>query len=319
MINPSISLTSIDGISVGHASDHGTGCTAILCPEGFTPGVYMPGFAPASREVELMRAENTVDKVHGIMLAGGSAFGLNAAAGLIRFLQEQGKGLEMPNARIPLVPCAAIYDLDINQKPGFLPDPDMGYAAAKNATNAPLTGNRTGRVGAGTGALCGRMGMPSPAGIGSCGIEHNGIKIAALSVLNSLGSVYDQNTGTFIAGAQIPTPDGNIPMTLAHLCAFMAPASPAAPASEGSGPLPTSNTILTVVATNVPLSKLQTNRLARMASSGIARVVRPAHMLFDGDIVFALSSTTGPQADENLLAAMAAEVVANSIMLAAQA
>lgn len=315
MINPSISLTSINGISVGHASAHGTGCTAILCPEGFTPGVHMPGFAPASREVELMRAENTVDKVHGIMLAGGSAFGLNAAAGLIRFLQEQGKGLEMPHARIPLVPAAAIYDLDVNQKPGILPDTDMGYLAAKSATTAPLTGNRTGRVGAGTGALCGRMGMPSPAGIGSCGIEHNGIKIAALSVLNALGSVYNQNTGAFIAGAQIPTPDGNTPMTLDHMCAFMAPANP----TESTSPLPTSNTILTVIATNVPLSKLQTNRLARMASSGIARVVRPAHLLFDGDIVFALSSGSGAQADENLLAAMAAEVVAHSIMLAAQA
>ncbi len=310
MVNPTVTLTAIPGISVGHASAHGTGCTAILCPDGFTPGVHMPGFAPASREVELMRAENSVDKVHGILLSGGSAFGLNAAAGLIRFLQEQNKGLEMPHARIPLVPAAGIYDLDINQKPGILPDADMGYTAAKNATSDPLTGSRTGRVGAGTGALCGRMGMPSPAGLASCGIEYNGIQIAALTVLNSLGSVYHQDTGAFIAGAQIPTENGLTPMTLEHMCAFMA-------AGASQNPLPTSNTILTVIATNAPLSKLQTNRLARMASSGIARVVRPAHLLFDGDILFTLASGTGPQVDENLLAAMAAEVVAHSIMQAA--
>lgn len=133
-------LTAIDGLLAGHATDdrNHTGCTAILCPQGFTPGIAVPGFAPGCRETELMRPESQVDTVHGLLLAGGSAFGLAAADGVMRFLREQGHGFAMPHGVIPIVPGAVIYDLDMNARPGVLPDADMGYAAARAASAAPL-------------------------------------------------------------------------------------------------------------------------------------------------------------------------------------
>lgn len=126
-------LTAINGLLAGHATDdrNHTGCTAILCPQGFTPGIAVPGFAPGCRETELMRPESQVDTVHGLLLAGGSAFGLAAADGVMRFLREQGHGFAMPHGVIPIVPGAVIYDLDMNARPGVLPDADMGYAAAR--------------------------------------------------------------------------------------------------------------------------------------------------------------------------------------------
>ena len=129
-------LTAIDGLLAGHATDdrNHTGCTAILCPQGFTPGIAVPGFAPGCRETELMRPESQVDTVHGLLLAGGSAFGLAAADGVMRFLREQGHGFAMPHGVIPIVPGAVIYDLDMNARPGVLPDADMGYAAARAAS-----------------------------------------------------------------------------------------------------------------------------------------------------------------------------------------
>ena len=131
-------LTAIDGLLAGHATDdrNHTGCTAILCPQGFTPGIAVPGFAPGCRETELMRPESQVDTVHGLLLAGGSAFGLAAADGVMRFLREQGHGFAMPHGVIPIVPGAVIYDLDMNARPGVLPHADMGYAAARAASAA---------------------------------------------------------------------------------------------------------------------------------------------------------------------------------------
>ena len=134
-------LTAIDGLLAGHATDdrNHTGCTAILCPQGFTPGIAVPGFAPGCRETELMRPESQVDTVHGLLLAGGSAFGLAAADGVMRFLREQGHGFAMPHGVIPIVPGAVIYDLDMNARPGVLPDADMGYAAARAASKRAVS------------------------------------------------------------------------------------------------------------------------------------------------------------------------------------
>ena len=302
-------LTAVPGILAGHATDaaKSTGCTAVLCPEGCTPGLYVPGFAPGSRETELLRPESTVDAVHGILLSGGSAFGLAAAEGVVRFLQERGHGFAMPHGIIPLVAGAVIYDLDMNKAPGMLPDAAMGYAAASAADSAPVP---RGSVGAGTGARCGRMfamgnspDRSEKSGLGSALAQYKGLTAAALVVVNALGNVHDPDTGRFLAGGRDRTG---------------APLPPEAVLAALAGEEnPSANTVLAVVATNAPLNKVQCSRFARMAGAGIARSVRPAHLLYDGDIVFALASRLPrpqgpPPWTESLLGALGAEAVARA-------
>ena len=307
---PNTTLTAIPGILVGHATDtvvH-TGCTAVLCPEGFVPGVYVPGFAPASRETDLMRPEALVDRVHGICLAGGSAFGLAAATGVVRYLREKDKGFPTAFGRVPIVPAAALFDLDLNTAPGFLPDENMGYTAASAANDLPVP---QGSIGAGTGARCGRVaGFDGAAksGLGSFAMEHGDVRVAALAVVNALGNVYDPDTGEWLAGG--------------HDAAGRRMEGPVLyDALAARLDVPKLNTVLIVVATNVPLDKTGTSRLARMAATGLPRVLRPAHMLSDGDIVFALSAPRGlipsaPRADIDLLGILGAEAVARAIALA---
>lgn len=307
-------LTAIPGIFVGHATraELHTGCTAILCPQGCTPGIAVPGFAPGSRETELMRPESLVDRVHGITLSGGSAFGLAAADGVMRYLQEQGHGFVMPHGIVPIVPAAVIYDLDMNASQCRLPDAGMGHAAAAAATDAPVA---QGAVGAGTGARCGRLfyqydgrDASQKAGLGSALACHGSICVGALVVLNALGNVVHPQTGAFLAGGREAngTPLGE-EATLTALA---------------GGNAPSSNTVLAVVATNVPLDKVQTSRLARMAATGLARCLRPAHLTLDGDVVFALASRQPlpPQAGpwtEDLLGALGADAVARATVAAA--
>ena len=305
-------LTAIPGILAGHAADadQSTGCTAILCPAGFTPGIAVPGFAPGCRETELMRPESLVDAVHGILLSGGSSFGLSAADGLVRFLRERGHGFAMPHGVIPLVPGAVIYDLDGNRQPGLLPDAAMGYAAALDASTAPLP---CGRVGAGTGARCGRLysmkgpDRTSPGGLGSSLVEYRRVLVGAVAVVNALGNIHDPGTGACLAGGRDKS--GRF---------FDREATYAALAGDAAS---RSNTVLTVVASNIPLDKTATSRLAAMAATGLARTVRPAHLTYDGDIVFALSAKQVPEGpigawSENLLGAMGAEAVALAVVAA---
>jgi len=300
-------ITAIPGLLAGHATDleNRTGCTAILCPQGFTPGVALPGFAPGSRETELLRPESSVDAVHGILFAGGSTFGLAAVDGVVRFLRERNIGFAAPHATIPLVSGAVIYDLDMNRKAGSLPDAAMGYAAAMAANDTPLP---EGAVGAGTGARCGRlfsMGSGSDcrekSGLGSALMEWKGIRVAALVVVNALGNVHDPMNGAFLAGGR----DGaGRPLGREAMLAALA-----------GDALPQNNTVLTLVATNAPLDKVRATRLARMAGTGLARSIVPAHLAYDGDIVFALASRqplptgTGNWTD-SLLGALGAEAVA---------
>ena len=306
---PNQTLTAVPGILVGHATDaaKGTGCTAVLCPKGCTPGLYVPGFAPGSRETELLRPESTVDAVHGILLSGGSAFGLAAAEGVVRFLRERGHGFTMPHGVIPLVPGAVIYDLDGNRAPGVLPDAAMGYAAASAADSAPVP---RGGVGAGTGARCGRMfamgngpDRSEKSGLGSAIAQYKGLMAAALVVVNALGNVHDPDTGRFLAGGRDRAG---------------APLPPEAVLTALAGEeFPSTNTVLAVVATNAPLDKVQCSRFTRMAGAGIARSLRPAHLLYDGDIVFGLASRhplprdTAPWT-ESLIGALGAEAVARA-------
>ncbi len=303
----SVTLTAVPGLLVGHATsaEHHTGCTAILMPEGFTPGVAVPGFAPGSREIDLMRTDSLVDAVHGILLSGGSAFGLAAADGIVGFLREQGHGFVMPHAVIPLVAGAVLYDLDGNTKAGILPDASMGYQAAQAASRAPVA---QGRVGAGTGARCGRLfsgykdSQTSPGGLGCAGVVRpDGLIITALVVVNALGNVHHPETGDWLAGGR----DAH-GLPLGHEAMLAALAGH----KEGGG-----NTVLGVVATNACLDKQGTNRLARMATAGLPRSIRPAHLTYDGDIVFALAAkkATPPGTyAENLIGTLAAEAMAHA-------
>jgi L-aminopeptidase/D-esterase-like protein len=301
-------LTGIPGLLVGHATDtaNGTGCTVLLCPEGFTPGIAVPGFAPGTRETELMRPEALADAVHGILLAGGSAFGLAAAEGVVRWLCERNYGYATPCGNVPLVPGAVIYDLDTNRKPGALPDAGMGYTAALAACTDPIM---QGRVGAGTGARCGRLfgleglARTSPGGVGSALVEWRGIQVGALVVVNALGDVHDPDTREWLAGG---VDRNGKPFSREAGLTLLA-----------SDAMPVNNTVLAVVATNAPLDKIRTSRLARMAGAGLARTIVPAHLTFDGDIIFALSSKRPLPDDaqcwtDNLLGALGAEVMARA-------
>ena len=305
-------ITAIEGLLAGHCTDREnvTGCTTIICPEGFTPGVYVPGFAPSSREIELMRPEARVEEVHGILLTGGSAFGLAAADGVMRWMRERGYGLPTTYATVPIVAGAVIYDLDMNRQPGILPDADMGYAACQAASTAPLA---QGCQGVGVGARLGKLfhlardanARSSKSGLGTALVERNGLMAGAAVVVNALGNLHDPDNGAFLSGGRDAA---GRPLGREEMLAALA----------GDG-IPRSNTVLAVVAVNAPLSKVQTSRLARMAGTGIARAIRPTHLTFDGDVVFALASKKPLPAEvgawsENLLGVMAAEAVAQSIV-----
>ena len=297
-------LTGVPGILVGHAEEieHQTGCTAILCPEGAVCGVDVRAFAPGSIETALLNPEARLAEVHGVLLTGGSAFGLAAAAGMVRWLAERGYGVETAFARVPLVPGAVIYDLNFNQSYSK-PDFDTGYRAADAANDHPVV---QGCVGAGLGATCGKMAgfhRAMKSGLGSSLIRYGELFIGAMAVVNPLGDVYDPANGTLLAGVR--TEDGRglagTDEVIRAMTALFKPPE-------------TSHTVLGLVATNARLSKVQTSRVARMASAGIARAVRPAHLIYDGDTVFALATGRGPEGDESIIGALGADALAKAIV-----
>ncbi|MBW1709942.1 MAG: P1 family peptidase [Deltaproteobacteria bacterium] len=302
-----ITLTDVTGIRVGHVTDQAnrTGCTAILCPEGAAAGMELRGMAPGSRETNLFDPLTRTEEIHGILLTGGSAFGLAAASGAARWLAENGYGLVTTCGRVPLVPAAVIYDLFFNQSFG-LPDETMGYKAASLASTDPV---EQGCVGAGTGATAGKMAGIDRAmktGLGSAGYKAGGIKVAALAVANPVGDVVDPETNEILAGVR--GPDGKaISGTMNAIWAGKGLLAP-----------PASNTVLGVVATESKLTKVQAARAARMAACGFARAVRPASTLSDGDMVFVLATGKGPSADENVIGALGAEALAQAIAAAAR-
>jgi L-aminopeptidase/D-esterase-like protein len=290
-------ITDVRGIEVGHAQDEEalTGCTVILCRKGAVAGVDVRGGAPGTRETDLLDPVNLVEKVHAVVLAGGSAFGLDAASGVMRYLEEQKVGFDTGAARVPIVPAAILYDLSLGRA-DVRPDFDMGYRAAVSASlRAPAEGN----VGAGTGACVGKMrgikyGMKS--GIGTWSIDLNGLIIGALVAVNAIGDVIDPGTGKLLAGLR---PGGTL--------AWMKKNQAAPPVK--------SNTVIGVIATNARMTKAQATKVAQMAQDGLARVIRPAHTLFDGDTIFALA-TGEKKADVSLVGAFAAEVMAEAILRA---
>jgi len=310
------SITDVPGIKVGQVEDQQaiTGCTVVLTPDGAVGGVDQRGGAPGTRETDPLRPMHVVEKVHAIVLAGGSAFGLDAATGAVRYLEEQGVGFPTGVVNVPIVPAAILFDLGIGSAE-VRPDAAMGYAACEVATSErPAEGN----VGAGMGATVGKiLGMAgaTKSGIGTASIDlGGGVIVGAIIAVNAFGDVIDPKSGRILAGTR-PVKVGPIGIGEGELFADtlavmkgMAGKLALRFASRG-------NTVIGVVATNAGLSKEGANKVAQMAHDGLARSVRPAHTMLDGDTLFAIS-TGGKNADVNLVGAFAAEVVSQAIISA---
>jgi L-aminopeptidase/D-esterase-like protein len=299
------SFGEIPGLQVGHAQDFeaATGCTVVLTPAGAVCGVDQRGGAPGTRETDLLRPMHRVEQVHGVLLTGGSAFGLAAADGVVRWLEEYQAGYDVGVARVPIVPAAVLFDLAIGRA-DLRPDAAMGYAACQAAVNQ-LPSKDLGTMGAGTGATVGNILGPAhrmKGGLGSSVIElGQGLWVGALFAVNCLGDVVDLTSGRILAGAR-KLPEGGFADTMQQLKEM----------SEGiTGP---GNTVIGVVATNARLSKEGANKVAQMAHDGLARAVRPAHTMLDGDTIFALGTGQGPAAEVNLIGAFAAEATVQAIV-----
>ena len=309
-------ITDIPGILVGHAQNEEalTGCTVILCEKGAVGGVDQRGGAPGTRELDALHPMHLVNKVHGIVLAGGSAFGLEAATGVMRYLEERDVGFDTRIVKVPIVPAAILFDLGIG-KSDVRPDAAMGYLACQNAsTQPPAEGN----IGAGTGATVGKIlgvGQCMKSGIGTACMEIGaGVIVGALVAVNAFGDIIDPSNGKIIAGARSkdvgPLHIG-APGFFADSMQVMQTLIGRTILGFGSR----ENTVIGVVATNAKLDKEQTNKVAQMAHDGLARTVRPAHTMLDGDTIFAIA-TGEHAADVNIVGAYAAEVFAQAILRA---
>ncbi len=306
-LNENSTLTAVPGFRVGHAThlEGATGCTVILCPEGTVAGVDQRGGAPGTRETDLLRPMHLVQTVNAIVLSGGSAYGLAAADGVMRWCEEHEIGFSTGTGFIvPIIPAAILMDLAIGE-PGIRPDAAMGYAACEAASTDPVP---QGNVGAGTGCRIGAMignELATKGGIGSAILRFDdGLIVAALVAVNAVGSVLDEN-GQIIAGLRQPDdsqPDGSGFMDVVEAMRLWKPPAPAG----------ASNTVIGVVATNARLTKEQANKVAQMAQNGIAFAVRPAHTMFDGDTLFALAAGD-VEADVSVVGTYAADVVAMAI------
>ena len=306
-------LTAIAGLEVGHYTDlaNATGCTAILCRPGATGGVDVRGGSPGTRETDLLQPMRRVDRVHGIALSGGSAYGLDAASGVMRYLEEQGSGVRVGAALVPIVSAAILFDLNLitdQVRPGAA----EGYAAAQSASAAPVP---EGSVGAGTGATVGKLLGPERAvkgGIGSAAMTlPDGSAVAALIAVNAVGDAVDYRTGQLIAGPRRESGPG-------FLSSVAALTQGAGPAEADQAP-PLSNTTIGVVATDAALTKEEANWLARISHDGLALAIRPCHTARDGDTMFALATNQRNEAvDMTTLGTAAVEVTAQAVLRAVQ-
>lgn len=312
-------ICDVPGILVGHDTqlDAGTGCTVILCAVPALGAVDVRGGAPATRETDLLDPRCFMREVHAILLTGGSAFGLDAATGVMRVLEQRGVGFDAGPARVPIVPAAALFDLGIGRA-DVRPDAEAGARATATATSSPVA---QGTVGAGTGATVGKLGGPQHAmkgGIGSASVSlPDGHTIGALVAVNAVGDIYDEATGRIVAGAR----------NLAGTGWFVDTSSGAM--GDPTATRPGINTTLAVIATNAPWDKAELAKLAQMAHDGLARAIRPVHTPLDGDIVFVLS-TSQPGASEPtcqpgwpmalaLAGALAAQTLSHAVVKAVQA
>ena len=309
-------ITDVPGIKVGHAHDGEalTGCTVILCERGAVGGVDQRGGAPGTRETDPLRPMHLVQKVHAILLSGGSAFGLDAATGVVRFLEERRVGFNVRVAKVPIVPAAILFDLGIGRA-DVRPDAAMGYAACINAsTDRPAEGNAGAGMGATVGKILG-MGRAMKSGLGTASVRlGRGVYVGAIVAVNPFGDVIDPASGSILAGAR-PAQVGPVriggPGRFADTLKVMKSLAGKAVLRLGSR----GNTVIGVIATNARLSKEEANKVAQMGHDGIARSIRPAHTMLDGDTLFALS-TGRRQADVNIVGAYGAEVVAQAVVRA---
>ena len=301
------SITDVPGIEVGHHTDtrRPTGCSVVIARGGAVGGVDVRGAAPGTRETDLLSPTNTVDTVHAVLLSGGSAWGLDAAGGVMRWLDEQGIGLDVGPARVPIVPAAVLFDLMVGDA-RIRPDSAAGYAACQAAScEAPAEGG----VGAGTGALVGKVfghARAMKGGIGTASVRVGGVTVGALVACNALGDVIDPDTGVVIAGARSADGARMIDTRRALLAG-----EPPIPILAGT------HTTIGVVATDATLNKAQVTRLAQVAHDGLARAINPVHTVADGDTLFALATgKTQEHPGMMVLATMAAEAVARATVRA---
>jgi L-aminopeptidase/D-esterase-like protein len=304
-------LTEVHGIKVGShtLSERPTGCTVVLVDgEGVPGGVSQRGGAPGTSETDLLHPLNMVDKVNAIVLAGGSAYGLDARIGVVRYLEERKIGWRVSTGVVPIVSSAILIDLAVGKRPDVRPTADCGYKAASSASTGPVA---EGNVGAGAGATVGKMGdrRLMKGGLGSAAITlPNGLVVAAIVATNGAGDVIDPETGRVIAGER--TADGKSLVDIRKLLR-------AGALGQAAGPRAAENTTLAVVATNARLTKTEINRVALMADDGFARAINPSHTTGDGDTVFALATGRWEgQASVSVIGALAAEAVAEAIVRA---
>jgi L-aminopeptidase/D-esterase-like protein len=302
-------LTDVEGLRVGHFTEtrRPTGCTVVLCEKGAVCGVDVRGGAPGTRETDLLNPINTVQRVFGIVLSGGSAFGLDAASGVMRYLDEKGIGFHAGPAIVPIVPAAILFDLGIGD-PKIRPTADSGYQACRVAATGKIP---EGNVGAGAGATVGKMfgfqyAMKSGLGTASLRAGKTGVTVAALVAVNAVGDVRDPHTGRILAGA-LNQDKKTFRDAIAQIRGGYRVTVPRVPA----------NTTIGVVATNAALTKDQASKVAQMAHDGLARTINPVHSPFDGDTVFALSTASYPgRVEAGSIGALAAEAMALAVVRA---
>jgi L-aminopeptidase/D-esterase-like protein len=301
-------ITDVQGIKVGHFTESRkpTGCTVLIFEKGATAGVDVRGSAPGTRDTDLLNPVNTVQQVQAIVLSGGSAFGLAAADGVMRYLEEHGLGFHIGQAIVPIVPAAILYDLDFGDQK-IRPTAESGYKACQAATTGRV---EEGNVGAGAGATIGKMfgmksAMKSGLGTASVRVGDTGIVVGAIVAVNAVGDVFDPKLGKIIAGARKPDGSGFLD-TMQQW-------------REGRGPEPTAgaNTTIGVVATNVAFDKAQATKIAQMAHDGLARTINPVHTPYDGDTIFAVATgAIQTRANHGVIGAIAADAMSQAVLRA---
>ena len=307
---PNDTITAVPGIEVGHFthSQRPTGCNVLIARQGAVGGVDVRGAAPGTRETDLLNPSNLVERVHAVLLSGGSAWGLDAAGGVMRWLEAQGIGLPVRYGLVPIVPAAVLFDLPVGDA-RIRPDAEAGWAACAAASTAPVA---EGNVGAGAGALVGKLfgiERAMKGGLGSAAVRVDGVTVGALVACNALGDVVDPDAGRVIAGAR--SEDGR---TLVDARRAIVAGQAPRPLLAGT------NTTLAVVATDAALSKAQAQRLAQVAHDGLARAINPVHTMSDGDTVFAMATGLAARHPGMMtLATLAAEVTARAVVRAALA
>lgn len=302
-----IKITDIDGFKLGHAQNFegATGCTVLICEEGASGGVDVRGGAPGTRETDLLNPMEMVDKVHAVVLSGGSAFGLDACSGVMEYLENKNVGFDVGVAKVPIVCGAVLFDL-ICGNPKVRPDKEMGIEACKNSED--YKDSKNGNIGCGTGATVGKAINPKFAmkgGFGSYAVQVGDLKVGAIVGVNSLGDIVDPNNNNkIIAGGLSEDMKAFIDTEESLIGNYANPRN----AFKG-------NTTIDAIVTNGKFNKAQTNKIASMAQNGFGRTIRPAHTMFDGDTIFALSSNK-VDADINVVGLLAAQVMEKAIIKA---